>query len=233
MDWSLWHIIQTGGVAMYVIIALSVLAVAVAAERIAALWRFIDRARHLSDTVTRCLGRGAIAEARAACERSKSPLADVFLVGFERLGRTSQSALESAVDRARQRIALDLRARLWILGTIGATAPFIGLYGTVVGIMVAFRAIAETGGGGFVVVSQGISEALVATAAGIAVAVEAVMVYNFFNQKLARIGVELKHLVDEFLEALSTIGQGRGDTPGDTPGSTPGGTRDGAGQASG
>jgi biopolymer transport protein ExbB len=212
MDLSFWNVIRTGGVAMYIIIALSVLAIAVAIERAAALWRFLDRARKLADTVNRCLGRGAVAEARAACERSKSPLADVFLVGFERLGRSSQDHLESAVDRARQRITLELKNRLWILGTIGATAPFVGLYGTVVGIMEAFRSIAEHGGGGFTVVSRGISEALVTTAAGIAVAVEAVMIYNYFNQRLARTSVELKLLVDEFVEALANRGQTIGES---------------------
>src|SRR5262249_5684227 len=106
------------------------------------------------------------------------------------------------VDRARLRISLDMKVRLWILGTIGATAPFIGLYGTVVGIMAAFRSISEHGGGGFTVVSQGISEALVTTAAGILVAVVAVILYNYFNQRLARIAIEFKILTEEFLEAL-------------------------------
>jgi biopolymer transport protein ExbB len=202
MNLSFWKVIETGGVAMWVIVALSVLAIAVACERLATLWRFMDRARDLADTVTRCLGRGAVAEGRAACQRSKSPLADVFLVGFERQGRSTDVAVEQAVDRARQRTNLDLKVRLWMLGTIGATAPFVGLYGTVVGIMSAFRSISEHGGGGFTVVSQGISEALVTTAAGIAVAVEAVVIYNYFNQRLARIAVEIKILTEEFLEAL-------------------------------
>ncbi len=207
MNLSFWKFIEIGGVALWVIIGLSVLAVAVACERLAALWSFMSRARTLADTVRRCLFRGALAEARAACERSKSPLADVFLVGFERHGRSSRDALEAAVDRERQRITLDTKVRLWILGTIGATAPFIGLYGTVVGIMNAFRSISERGGGGITVVSQGISEALITTAAGIAVAVEAVILYNFFNQRLARFAVEVKLLVDEFLEALRDVPQ--------------------------
>lgn len=202
MNLSFWKVLETGGVAMWVIVALSVLAVAVAGERFVALWRFLDRARTLADTVNRCLGRGAVAEARAACERSKSPLADVFLVGFERHGRSGEAVVDQAVDRARQRASLEMKSRLWILGTIGATAPFVGLYGTVVGIMAAFRSIAEHGGGGFTVVSQGISEALITTAAGIAVAVEAVAIYNYFNQRLSRIAVEIKLLVEEFLEAL-------------------------------
>jgi biopolymer transport protein ExbB len=201
MNFSLIKIIETGGVAMWLILALSVLALTVGAERGHALWAFMGRARMLADTVTRCLHRGAVAEGRAACERSRSPLADVFLVGFERHGRTTPETVQAAVDRERQRVGMDLRTRLWILGTIGATAPFVGLYGTVVGIMTAFKSISENGGG-FQHVSQGISEALVTTAGGIAVAVEAVVIYNFFNQRLARVATEMKLLVEEFLEAL-------------------------------
>lgn len=206
MNMSLWEIIEIGGVAMWLIIACSVIAVAVAIERSAALWAFGKRARGLADTVNRCLFRGAVAEARAACERSKSPLADVFLVGFERMGRSSKEALDGAVDRERQRITLDLRTRLWMLGTIGAVTPFIGLFGTVVGIMSAFGAISAAGGGGFSVVSKGISEALVATAAGLGVAIQAVVFYNFFNQHLARLAAEMKLLTEEFLEVLRERG---------------------------
>ncbi len=206
MDESLWEIIEKGGFAMWVILACSVLALAVALERAFALYAFLDRARSLSETVTRCLRRGAVAEARAACERSRSPLADVFLAGFERDGRGSKEALDGAVDRARLRMTLELKNRLWILGTIGATAPFVGLYGTVVGIMAAFHDLSAKGTGGFSVVSRGISEALVATAAGILVAVEAVVIYNFFNQRFARLALELKMLCDEFVEALREKG---------------------------
>jgi biopolymer transport protein ExbB len=210
MDMSIWKVIQIGGVAMWVIIGLSVLAVAVALERLAALYGFTMQARMLGDTVNRCLFRGAVAEGRAACERSRSPVADVFLVGFERMGRTSRENMENAVERARTRVTLDLKTRLWILGTIGATAPFIGLYGTVVGIMNAFKAISSQGGGGFSVVSQGISEALVTTAAGIAVGIVAVILYNALNQRIARIGVEIKLLVEEFLEATKEKGEDGG-----------------------
>ena len=206
MNMSLWQIIRTGGIAMWIILGCSVVAIAVALERLSAMWAYMDRARTLAETVKRCLTRGAVAEARAACERSRSPLGDVFLVGFERLGRGSKEALGAGVDRERQRVTLDLKARLWTLGTIGATAPFVGLYGTVVGIMHAFHSISQKGGGGFTVVSQGISEALVTTAAGIAVAVEAVVIYNFFNQRLARMAVEQKLLVDEFVEVLREKG---------------------------
>jgi biopolymer transport protein ExbB len=205
MDWSFWKVIETGGWAMWVSISLSLVVVAVAIERAVVFFRYIERARALSDTVVRCLGRGAVAEARAACERSKSPLADVFLVGFERTGRSSATTLEGAVNRARMRITLDLKNRLWIAATIGAIAAFVGLAGTVMGIMAAFRNIAETGGGGFTVVAHGISEALIATAAGILVAIEGVVIYNYYNQRGARIAAELKLLSEEFLEALEGV----------------------------
>ena len=202
MNHSIWEILNGAGYALWAILVMSVLAVAVALERAIAQWNFTTRARALADTVTRCLARGALDEGRSACERSASPLADVFLVGYERLGRTSPEKVASAVHRERLRVASDLRKRLWILGTIGATAPFVGLFGTVVGIMYAFSDIADAGGGGLEVVAPGISEALYATAAGIFVAVEAVVIFNYFNTRLARVSLEMKMLSDEFLELL-------------------------------
>ncbi len=202
MDLSLWEILNLAGYAMWFILAFSVLAIAVGLERAVVHWRFMDRASSLAETVNRCLTRGALEEGRTACSRSKSPLADVFLVGYERLGRTKRGAMEAAVNRERVRVIGDLKARLWMLGTIGATAPFVGLFGTVVGIMNAFGDISAAGGGGIDVVSGGIAEALYATAAGILVAVEAVIIYNYFNQRVARIAVETRMLTDEFLELL-------------------------------
>jgi biopolymer transport protein ExbB len=89
-----------------------------------------------------------------------------------------------------------------MLGTIGATAPFVGLFGTVVGIMKAmggFRADEEVK---FTTVSGPISEALIVTAVGIFVAVGAVILFNYFSQRASRIATEMKLLTDEFLELL-------------------------------
>ena len=137
MEQSIWELMSHGGGAMYVVVAFSVIALAVAIERAITQWNFVTRARALGEAVTRCLGRGAPEEGRSACERSPSPIADVFLVGYERLGRAKPEHVVTAVHRERLRVNQDLRARLWMLGTIGATAPFVGLFGTVVGIMSA------------------------------------------------------------------------------------------------
>lgn len=199
---QLTSVIKAGGFTLVLMLLCSILAVAVAIERSIALWNFLDHARRLAETVKRCLYRGAIADARAGCERSKSPAADIFLVGFERHGRSSQGALEAAVDRERQRVALSLRGPLWLLGTIGATAPFIGLFGTVVGIMSAFEAIGKTKQAGIEVVGPGIAEALISTAVGIGVAVVALVFFNYFQSRLGRMSVELKLIVEEFVELL-------------------------------
>lgn len=204
-DSSIWDVMSHGGYAMWVVALFSVIALAVAIERAIAQWQFTTRARALAETVVRCLQRGAVQEGRSACERSPSPLADVFLVGYERLGRGKAEHLASAVHRERQRVAGELRNRLWMLGTIGATSPFVGLFGTVVGIMDAMSRFKGDDVVKFAMVSKPISEALIVTAAGILVAVEAVILYNFFNQRAARIATELKLLTDEFLEQLDEL----------------------------
>ncbi|MDQ3370380.1 MAG: MotA/TolQ/ExbB proton channel family protein [Myxococcota bacterium] len=209
MDESIWDLMSHGGGAMWIVVAFSVIALAVAIERGIAQWKFVTRARSLGDTVTRCLARGAVEEGRSACERSPSPIADVFLVGYERLGRAKPEHVATAVHRERMRVNQDLRSRLWMLGTIGATAPFVGLFGTVIGIIEAMGGFKGDETVKFNMVSGPISEALIVTAAGILVAVEAVILFNFFSQRANRIATEAKLLTDEFLELLL-------DTPGDS-----------------
>ena len=201
MDESIWELMEHGGGAMWVVVAFSVIALAVAIERAIAQWKFVTRARMLGDVVTRCLARGALDEGRSACERSPSPIADIFLVGYERLNRTKPELVATAVHRERMRVNQDLKTRLWMLGTVGATAPFVGLFGTVVGIMAAMKGI-KPNEVSFDKVAGPISEALIVTAAGILVAVEAVILFNFFSQRANRIATEMKLLTDEFLELL-------------------------------
>ncbi|MEO7732762.1 MAG: MotA/TolQ/ExbB proton channel family protein [Kofleriaceae bacterium] len=210
MEQSIWELLTQGGGALGVVLAFSVTALAVAIERAIGQWKFVSRARSLGDTVTRCLARGALEEGRSACERSQSPVADIFLVGYERLGRAKPEHVATAVNRERLRVNQDLRVRLWMLGTIGATAPFVGLFGTVVGIMKAMGGFKGDEEVKFTTVSGPISEALVVTAVGILVAVGAVILFNYFSQRAARIATEMKLLTDEFLELLL-------DTPSEAP----------------
>jgi biopolymer transport protein ExbB len=212
VDETLLGILKAGGPSMWLIGLCSVAALAVAIERVVALWSFADRAHALADHVTRALLRGDADDARARCESSPSPAADVFLAGLVAAARpparTNGAAdpdavrVAAAVERERQQVGLRLRRALWVLGTIGAVAPFIGLFGTVWGIMHAFRQMAQSGHGGFAVVAAGISEALVTTAGGIAVAIEAVVLYNMLNVHVQKLALQLKLLAEEYLEVL-------------------------------
>src|SRR5512143_2327500 len=205
---------------MWIIAACSVIALAVAVERAIALWGFAAKARTLADAVTRALYRGDLDDARAQCERSGSAASEVFLAALvassprpgPRVPPTPERVV-AAVERERLQANLKLRRNLWILGTVGATAPFIGLFGTVVGIMHAFRQMALTGQGGFAVVAAGISEALVTTAGGIAVAIEAVVIYNYLNVHVGKLALQLKLLTEEFLEIVRDALPGAGAAP--------------------
>jgi len=109
-----------------------------------------------------------------------------------------------AIQRATALTSNDLKKGIPALATIGATAPFVGLLGTVVGVITAFQGIAATGAGGLGAVSGGISEALVETALGLVVAIPAVWMYNYFTGRLEYFNVEMDNssseLVDYFIK---------------------------------
>ncbi|HEY4183259.1 MAG TPA: MotA/TolQ/ExbB proton channel family protein [Kofleriaceae bacterium] len=202
MKESIWELLLAGYGSMAVIVVFSIIALAVGIERAIAQWSFVVRANELGEAVNKALSRGAIEAARSASDRSPSPLADVFIVGFDKLGKISNERVVTSVHRERLRVLGDLKKRFWILGTVGATAPFIGLFGTVVGIMKAMGDLDPEKTVKLGEISGPISGALVVTAAGIVVAVLSVVQYNYFNQRAARIATEMKLLTDEFLENL-------------------------------
>ncbi|KFE66428.1 MotA/TolQ/ExbB proton channel family protein [Hyalangium minutum] len=206
---ELLHYLRLGGVTLAILLLASVVALGVAIERLIALWGVSERSRTLGETVHKHLLRGDVAAARTASERSDAVVADIFLAGFDRMERARAnggSGVESAVERERAQVGLKLRRNLWILATIGSITPFVGLFGTVAGIMRSFKDLGidvESGGtGGTATVMTGISEALVATAVGILVAVQAMVFYNYFQARLSRVFVELRLLGDEFVELL-------------------------------
>ncbi|MBN9684484.1 MULTISPECIES: MotA/TolQ/ExbB proton channel family protein [unclassified Corallococcus] len=206
---DLLHYLRLGGVTLALLLGASVVALGVAIERLIALWGVSERSRNLGEIVQKHLLRGDMAAARTAAERSDAVAADIFLAGFDRWERSRASGgngIESAVERERAQVGLKLRRNLWLLATIGSTTPFVGLFGTVAGIMRSFKDLGvdvEAGGtGGSAAVMTGISEALVATAVGILVAVQAMVFYNYFQARLSRVLVELRLLGDEFAEVL-------------------------------
>ncbi len=118
-------------------------------------------------------------------------------------------AVNRAIDRVKEREIADLRRGLGALASIASAAPFVGLFGTVVGIINAFHSMAESGQGGLASVSAGISEALVVTAFGLLVAIPAVMLYNYFTNRVDDFVVDMNDVSSELLSFVLKEGRGK------------------------
>lgn len=141
--------------------------------------------------VSALLKKGEIDKALDYTAKIDSPVGRLFHYALQHreMGRRD---LEELLATKRQEERLAMERNLGVLGTMGNIAPFIGLFGTVVGIIKAFRDLALSGSGGPAVVAKGIAEALVATAGGLAVAIPAVIIYNYFMRKTKVISSELE-----------------------------------------
>ena len=205
---TLLDLIQQGYYATYPLLACSIVALAVAADRIWALRGLDRKMTDLARQIGVMLQHGDAEGAAALIRRDAGdlPLGQIYLNLLPRVGDTRVEDLLVLADGFRMEQAQTLRKNIWILGTIGSSAPFIGLFGTVVGIMRAFHQMAIAGTGGFAVVASGISEALVATALGLAVAIIAVALYNFFQVRLGELGTTMQVGIARFIEALCASG---------------------------
>jgi biopolymer transport protein ExbB/biopolymer transport protein TolQ len=125
---------------------------------------------------------------------------DVRSGGSNIKGHDMIEAAERAIEREALVTTADMKKGLSGLATIGTTAPFIGLFGTVIGIINAFRGMALTGSGGIAAVSAGIAEALVTTALGLFVAIPAVWMFNIFMNNIERFQVEMSNSSNELID---------------------------------
>ncbi len=173
---------------MWILIALSVISVAIMLER---AWFYLSLRDDLADLALRLrtsLRKGDFDQARSALESSPSAEAAVVLAGLAEADRGHQAA-DEAMQGARALQRMRLERRLAFLGTLGNNAPFIGLLGTVIGVVGAFEGLAvesssagQQSAGTPEVVMSAIAEALVATAVGLAVAIPAVVAFNIFQR---------------------------------------------------
>jgi biopolymer transport protein ExbB len=185
---DLIDIIHKGAIATYPLILLSVISVTVVLERLWSLRNMSSMTLRITESLLEPTKRGQRDLAVAICrQNSHAPAGRIFL---NMLDRGEAQQLETATTFANEAMFEEtqkLRKHLWILGTVASSAPFIGLLGTVVGIIKSFESMAIAGTGGFAVVAAGISEALVATALGLAVAIIAVIFYNYFQVRIANL----------------------------------------------
>lgn len=206
---------------MLTLIVFSVYSLAVIAER----WWTFRRARLASGGLLRRVAErveaGEAVAARAICEqRQESPVGAVLAAGLNELraafspnpglapGATLEwccAAAREAMQRATAGEIDRLERGLTSLATLGNISPFVGLFGTVIGVMRAFEAISQTGSGGIGTVSAGIAEALVATAAGLFVAIPAVSAYNHFVSRVKSMATEMDGAASELIGTVQRL----------------------------
>ena len=183
---DLIDIIHKGAIATYPLILLSIVSVAVVFERLWSLRNIGAITLRVTESILEPIKKGQRDLAIAICKQnSHSPAGRIFLNILERDAGARLEVANSIAAEAMFEENQKLKKHLWILGTVASSAPFIGLLGTVVGIIKSFESMAIAGTGGFAVVAAGISEALVATALGLAVAIIAVIFYNYFQTRIS------------------------------------------------
>lgn len=197
-------LIIAGGLSTYPLVLASIVAIAVVIDRLWALRGAERTIARVGGEVEQALQQGDGEKAAGIAQSAGGPASLVLGAVVQTRVRQSSEAEMTRVAESRQFEALEgLRQRLWLLATIGTSAPFVGLFGTVVGVMKSFHFMAQSGSGGFAVVAAGISEALVATALGLAVGIVSVAFYNYFEARLERVEAVLKIQAARLLETAA------------------------------
>ena len=202
---SLLEIMRKGGILMYPIALCSVIMVAFAFERLVSLrgGRVIPK-----PFVTRILqqirdGQLERDQALLLCEESRSPVAEVFAGAIRKWGRPAVEVEQGILD-AGERAAYGLRRYLRAFNTVYTVSPLLGLLGTVTGMIRAFNAVAVSDAlGRPELLANGISEALLTTAAGLTVAIPALLLYLYFTSRVDRLVVEMDSLGQELVSLIS------------------------------
>ena len=199
---SLYESLAHGGPLMSLMGTISVVTLALAMAKVWQIVRFRSSLRRADAWVLGAMRKGDLRLARQDCEKLSGGLGKVFAAGLDRALGAVKGEPAMGMRREEKRAMGGLRSLVWVLGSTGALMPFVGLLGTVLGVMASFHAIGESAASGFDVVASGISEALIATAAGLFVALEAIICYNVLQNLVASQGRELGLLTDEALELL-------------------------------
>ncbi|MDA0321576.1 MAG: MotA/TolQ/ExbB proton channel family protein [Verrucomicrobia bacterium] len=199
-----------GRIMMIPLLACSIVALAVVADRI---WAFYLNSkldtRALRAQLMRHLRRGEVSDAALLCISTPGPVAAVLLAGLQSYGRLDKKTPENlrlSVGEAMEDHALHstsaVEKHLWLLSMIGNAAPLLGMSGTVLGMIKSFEKLGESSDPQ--VIGVGISEALITTAAGLLIALAAVIPFSFFSSRAEEVELEIEEASSEMLEFLVT-----------------------------
>jgi biopolymer transport protein ExbB/TolQ len=199
-NFSLFEVILKGGWAIGILVVLSIIVFAILLDRRGYYKKNLKRRADVMDALSSCLHRKNYSEAAEMADRNGSFLDKIIFAGLT--AKTAKTNPIQAMEREAKAQLIRLEQRLPLLATIGSIAPYVGLFGTVLGIIRAFQDLALANSGGAAVVSQGIAEALISTAAGLFVAITAVFFYNLFQARLNVAAQEAEIVISELGEKL-------------------------------
>ncbi len=197
----MFELVRAGGWVMWPIIVCSVAALAIIGERLWSLQRKYVSPPNLVAQVEQWLERKQLDESRIKLLQESSPLGRVLAAGL--LNRDhSREVVKESIEDAGRHVVPELERYLNSLGTIAAISPFLGLLGTVLGMIQMFAGISAHGVGDPAVVAGGIAQALITTAAGLGVAIPAVMFYRYFRARVNELLVDMEQQAIRLVEIL-------------------------------
>ncbi len=199
---TILEIFQIGGFTMYILLFCSFLSWAILLERVIH-YRKLSRTRRVEfmTRIGRALQSGNIGRAMEICKNTHAPFSSVVCSGLELYGHREKE-ISNAMEREITVETTKLERYTSIVGTIGNTAVYIGLFGTVLGIIRAFHDIAAAGAGGMSIVIGGVAEALVCTATGLFVAIPAVIAFNYFTRKVEHFMNDMELCASELIDLI-------------------------------
>ncbi|MFA6130310.1 MAG: MotA/TolQ/ExbB proton channel family protein [Candidatus Omnitrophota bacterium] len=202
---NILQLVKAGGVTMIILLAVSVVSVAIILER--AIFYYAKSKLKRKDLMLKVrheLKKGGVNPAMKICKDSNAPFSQVVYAGLSFFD-CSEKEISNNMERQVIIETVVLERFTSIIGTIGSVSVYVGLFGTVLGIIRAFHDISVSGSGGISVVISGISEALACTAAGLCVAVPAVVAYNYFMKKIDDFIKDMELAASETMDLISAI----------------------------
>jgi len=197
----MWEIIRAGGGFMWPIVLCSIISVAIILERLWALQSSRVIPRDLGRKVWNWIESDQLTDKFIAALEQTSPLGKLLAIGLANRNRPRALMVERLEDGGRH-VVHEMERFLNTLGTIAAVAPLLGLLGTVAGIIRAFSAITVNGLGDPQVLSGGIGEALITTAAGLSVAIPSLIAYRYLRGKVERLVIQMEKEAMKLVDAL-------------------------------
>ena len=194
-------LLVAGGWVMPLIVMCSVVALSISIERYLGLDRAKVAPPHLLATVWRVLKQGELNAQKLAQLRANSPLGAILAAGISNRGQ-GRDVMKESISEAASHVVHDLEKYLNSLGTVAAIAPLLGLLGTVVGMIDVFTQITTVGTGNANALAGGISEALLTTAAGLIVAIPALVMHRYFTGLIDTIVVDLEREAIKLVDAI-------------------------------